>query len=220
MDRTCERTPASLSDSVQRQLNMYALAAGAAGVSLLALANPAEAKIVYKYVNLRAVNYQLSPLGEVVAPFGIYEAFSAVSTYVYWARESFNPATLGARFMRGGTSSWNVAALTKGAQIDSKAHWGGTRGLMATYGPYGGGTFKHHRGGFQFGRPAFVGFKFETNGKTHYAGPALPYGSGKGPWSSTYTQLLSTTPTRRSPTSQSRPGRLKACRTITHLPGT
>lgn len=41
------RKTANLSDSVQRQLNKYALAAGAAGVGVLALGQMAEAKIVY-----------------------------------------------------------------------------------------------------------------------------------------------------------------------------
>ena len=45
------RTPSKLSESVRHQLNSYALAAGAAGVSLLALAGPAEAKIVYTPVH-------------------------------------------------------------------------------------------------------------------------------------------------------------------------
>ena len=45
MKRT--RTPSTLSDSVHHRLNMYALAASAAGVGVLALASPAEAKIVY-----------------------------------------------------------------------------------------------------------------------------------------------------------------------------
>jgi hypothetical protein len=48
MNRTPRpRKTAKLSDSVHQQVNMYALAAGAAGVSLLALAPLAEAKIVY-----------------------------------------------------------------------------------------------------------------------------------------------------------------------------
>ena len=41
------RTPSRLSDSVHRQLNMYALAASAAGVGMLALAQPAQAEIIY-----------------------------------------------------------------------------------------------------------------------------------------------------------------------------
>jgi hypothetical protein len=49
------RKPANLSRSINRQLNMYALAATTAGFSALALAQPAEAKIVYTpaHVNIR-----------------------------------------------------------------------------------------------------------------------------------------------------------------------
>jgi hypothetical protein len=45
------RIASSLSESVQRQLNMYALAASAAGVSLLALASPAEGRIIYTHIH-------------------------------------------------------------------------------------------------------------------------------------------------------------------------
>jgi hypothetical protein len=41
------RKTADLSDSVHRQLNMYALAASAAGVGVLALGQPAEVRIIY-----------------------------------------------------------------------------------------------------------------------------------------------------------------------------
>jgi hypothetical protein len=41
------RAPAGLSESLQRHLNAYALAASAAGVGVLALAQPADARIVY-----------------------------------------------------------------------------------------------------------------------------------------------------------------------------
>ena len=46
-DRTLARQPVVLSESTQRRLGMYALTASAAGVGMLALAKPAEAKIVY-----------------------------------------------------------------------------------------------------------------------------------------------------------------------------
>ena len=41
------RKPAKLPNSLHHQLNMYALAAGAAGVGMLALAPAAKAEIVY-----------------------------------------------------------------------------------------------------------------------------------------------------------------------------
>ena len=44
---TASRTPCALSPSLHHQLNLYALAASAAGVGVLALAPPAEGKVVY-----------------------------------------------------------------------------------------------------------------------------------------------------------------------------
>ena len=46
------RKTATLSDSVHHQLSIYALAAGAASVGMLALAKPAEGKIVYTPANV------------------------------------------------------------------------------------------------------------------------------------------------------------------------
>jgi hypothetical protein len=43
--------PANLAESVHQRLNMYSLGVGAAGVSLLALTQPSEAKIVYTKVH-------------------------------------------------------------------------------------------------------------------------------------------------------------------------
>jgi hypothetical protein len=41
------RTSVQLSKSLHHRLNAYALASGAAGVGMLAMAQPAEAKIIY-----------------------------------------------------------------------------------------------------------------------------------------------------------------------------
>ncbi len=54
------RTPAQLLDSTNRRLNMYTLSATAAGVGVLALAQPAEAKIVY------------TPIHRIIGPNGYY----------------------------------------------------------------------------------------------------------------------------------------------------
>ena len=45
--RSRPRKTAKLSESIHHQLNMYAIAASAAGVGMLALAQPAEARIIY-----------------------------------------------------------------------------------------------------------------------------------------------------------------------------
>src|SRR5579863_2958194 len=49
------RKTAKFSKSVSHQLNAYSLAAGAAGVSLLALAQPAEARIIYTTAHVKIV---------------------------------------------------------------------------------------------------------------------------------------------------------------------
>jgi hypothetical protein len=56
------RKTANLSESVHHQLNMYALAASAAGVSLLALAPSAEGKIVYTPAHVNLPGGQPFPL--------------------------------------------------------------------------------------------------------------------------------------------------------------
>jgi hypothetical protein len=50
------KTASNLSESVRHQLNMYALAASAAGVGVLALVQSSEAKIVYTAANKKFVN--------------------------------------------------------------------------------------------------------------------------------------------------------------------
>src|SRR5579863_90921 len=47
MKRSSSRPAADLSESLCKQLSMYGLAATAAGVSLIAFAHPAEAKIIF-----------------------------------------------------------------------------------------------------------------------------------------------------------------------------
>ena len=49
------RKPVVLSESAERRLGMYAVAAGAAGVTMLALAVPAEARIVYTPTHVKLV---------------------------------------------------------------------------------------------------------------------------------------------------------------------
>jgi hypothetical protein len=52
-ERALPRKSVILSESTQKRLAMYALAAGAAGVGVLALAQPSEAKIVYTPAKIR-----------------------------------------------------------------------------------------------------------------------------------------------------------------------
>jgi hypothetical protein len=71
--------PSKLSDPIQRRLNMYALAASAAGIGMLASPNAAEAKIVYTPTNVQItpnngfVNMDVNNDG--TPDFGFYNYF-------------------------------------------------------------------------------------------------------------------------------------------------
>jgi hypothetical protein len=85
MTRTARpRNSAHLSDSVQQQLNKYALAAGAAGVGVLALAQSAEAKIVYTPTHTSIGPNQTIPLDlnhDGVADFGLTDKYQRSNPY-------------------------------------------------------------------------------------------------------------------------------------------
>jgi hypothetical protein len=66
------RRTSKLSESVHQRLNMYAAAAGAAGVGLVGLGHPAEAKIIYTPANVQlpiGTNYYLDVNNDGVYDF-------------------------------------------------------------------------------------------------------------------------------------------------------
>jgi hypothetical protein len=163
------RTPSNLPESVEQRLNAYALAAGAAGVAMLAV-SAAQAEVVYTpasvTVSLSGPNYYLfNPVPPDRAPFLMVAGFT--SPGLYWDTLGFNPYTSGARFVKGPYSNWSIMPLKKGDEIGPGHPFGSFRGFIATYGPYGGGTYKRHRG-FRFGQTNYIGFKFLIDGQTHY----------------------------------------------------
>jgi len=75
---------ASLSDSIQQQLNKYALAAGAAGVGVLALGHPAEAKVVYTPADTKITPDHLIPLdinNDGIVDFQFKDVYQKSRTY-------------------------------------------------------------------------------------------------------------------------------------------
>ena len=54
-ERFLPRKPVVLSESTQRRLGMYALSATATGVGILAMAQPADAKIIYTPAHTKVV---------------------------------------------------------------------------------------------------------------------------------------------------------------------
>ncbi len=77
------RTPCKLSESLHQRLNSYALAASAAGVSLLALAQPAEGKIIYTKAHQQIppnTQFNLDLDHDNITDFTLSNTYSVVST--------------------------------------------------------------------------------------------------------------------------------------------
>ena len=162
---------ADLAPLVHQRLNMYAFAAGAAGVSLLALTPNAEAKIVYTATNqtISTTNgVQIDLNGDGKVDFGFGATFHATSFGEYqegalFALASWHPnQILGVR-----EQGYNLgSALSAGAVIDPTRTFVAGRADMA-FGAYDGSTgvcggpwdnVKHH----------YLGLKFVIDGQYHY----------------------------------------------------
>jgi hypothetical protein len=170
MKRTA-RAPSQLSESMHKRLSAYTLAASAAGVGVLALTMPAEARIIYSPQTIKIDSPEctlFNPAGELKAPFCFGRIFTAPGSGSIWgAAIIVGLDTSGAGFVTAASNS--AAALKRGKAIGSMDRFQ-NRGLgyLATSGPFFGGTSNNHRGGFQFGHPAFLGISFPIRHRNHY----------------------------------------------------
>jgi len=175
MKRSSEshKIPSKLSDSVHQHLSMYTLAAGAAGVGVLALAQPAEAKIVYTPAKLQLMNQHqvfidLNHDGNNDFSFyGVSISRRSISTFFF--RLTISPA-------QQGNAIWGVesdehascaASLHAGTRVGPKRpfqdnrlvlfDWSGGPNGGTAYCPWGGKT-----------ETAYLGVKFSIKGQPHF----------------------------------------------------
>jgi hypothetical protein len=169
------RKTASLSESVHQQLSMYALASGAAGVGLLALAQPAEAKIVYTPANVAigyggVQTYHLDLNHDGIADFSIA---ATVRGYACGNRGTlifglFAKAAAGNGAIPKGKVPLD-AALLAGASIGPAQHFFGGKGTMAYWRHnYGGECHPNQARGYWQNANAYLGLTFKISGQTHY----------------------------------------------------
>jgi len=170
------RKTANLSESIHQQLSMYALAAGAAGVGMLALAQSSEAKIVYtpahKQLPLnRVLNLDLNH--DRISDFQFFLNSRHTSAGVLYSLivQPGQPNQLSNRVVMAAGDLICAAALPKGARISSKNKFylgpiemfirqvfstGGT----ASYCPWRKISGK---------KQAYLGLEFSIKGKVHFA---------------------------------------------------
>ena len=180
------RATAELSKYLNHQLNMYAVAAGAAGVGMLALAQPSEAKIVYTPANVQIVGKANLDLNNDGITDFEFCAISDSRSFSYCSKQrgrrtlagkhppspffsdlTILPATAQNEIWGHLTfrQSPTASALPAGVRVGPKGKFSPGHRVMATW-FYGGTT--HYGGPWGNAQHRYLGLKFFIKGKVHY----------------------------------------------------
>jgi len=188
--------PANVRDSLHHHLHLYALAASAAGVSMLALAQPGEAEIIYTPANVTIgpnQHYDLDLNGDGITDFTI-KAFGKYFPPVTYINSLFvkHPPQgneVAAHLAFGGYQHGGVHhfayALSSGLPISKQArHFSGGRATMTwncacDAGGFFAGSWLSRPSGFGLSN-RYLGFKFKINGEVHYGWARLSYSTLTG----------------------------------------
>jgi hypothetical protein len=165
----------NLPESILQHLNMYAIAAGAAGVGVLALAQPVEAKIVYTPAHVvigidekYSIDLNHDGISDLVIGQFCFHSFAVFCNLYGTLREGNG--------IEGGQHNDLAAALKAGANI------GNTR----QFSPYDTVFMAHSvNGKFQWGHwhyaeARYLGVEFRISGKKHFGWARLKNSSGQG----------------------------------------
>jgi hypothetical protein len=163
------RKTACLSYSLQQRLNGYALAAGAAGVGVLALAESADAKVVYTpahHVIHRGSHFALDLNHDGIPDFDINhrsgcttDGFCQTALYAMGAPYSGN-SVVGTRRVFDFAS-----ALKPGTRIGPKQPW---LGFAMYYRFRSVNSYGRCSGSWTDIKDRYLGFRFLIKGKIHY----------------------------------------------------
>ena len=147
-------------DSLHQHLHMYALAASAAGVSMLALAQPSEAEIIYKPADMNTP-FSLDLTGGGTVDFKVADIGLGSSNFL-WVTAAYK----GNGVVGSGSSAF---ALSAGAQIGPSANFS-SNALMAWGEAEGTGrSFEWHCfGRWKNVKKHYLGLRFMINGEVHY----------------------------------------------------
>ena len=176
------KTPSQLPESLHQRLNAYALAACAAGVGVLALTRPAEARIIYTPSHVSISQNSTIPLD--MNHDGIND-FSFSNFYAGWTNSG-----VGAMLLKGaqGNGFWastnSAAALPAGVSIGLKGSfrgYGAMANMFQTFGSFQSwGPWVNVKG-------RYLGLKFVIKAKIHFGWARLNVTNGHGGFSGTLT---------------------------------
>jgi hypothetical protein len=189
MNRTTRpRTMSKLNDSTHRLLESYALAATAAGVGVLALAPPGEAKIVYTpahHVLKTGTSYNLDLNHDKVVDFTLKDVAASDTDSAWWSLSASPAKGNGARgFKTLQGPSW-ASALKPGAVIGGNRQYFPGKVMAFALVTEGGSTFVD--GSWVSVKQRYLGLKFYVGKKVHYGWARLNVSSKVGSISATLT---------------------------------
>jgi len=184
--RSAPRKAASLPKSLSHKLNMYALAASAAGVGVLALTSPAEGKIVYTPAHKSIIPNHTIPLDlnhDGIIDFAIH--FSLRTQDAVLRIRTINSSNEVIAGYTGSFGTFGAVALHAGSNISSSSNFrNGRAGLMVGLeGTRGGEGSYYSIGHWRNVRNRYLGLKFFVKGKAHYGWARLnvkAHAYGKG----------------------------------------
>lgn len=185
------RRTADLSESIHRQLNMYALAASAAGVSLLALARTADAKIIYTPAHQvigahHSYNIDLNHDG--TTDFTIANSVSACTDFCFFELRQQPAVGNSALGYILGSGFLLDSALKSGARIGAgRPFKKGTAAMAVVRANYYTSNRTIAYGAWVNVKDRFLGLKFQIKGKTHYGWARLMVKVSKTTISATLT---------------------------------
>ena len=170
------RKPSPLSASVHRQLNLYALAAGATGVAMLAGSPSAEAEVLFTSAHYVITTHRKITIDLNHDGIGDF----VISNHSFCSDicgRTLRALPIGAgnkvEGVKGLILTYYASALARGAQIGPAANFSGK--LMAA-----SGTEYGYAGQWQNVADRYLGLKFSINGSIHYGWARFSVTSGSG----------------------------------------
>lgn len=167
------RAAAEVSQSLNHQLNMYALAASAAGIGVLALPLPAEAKIIYTPADVYIRFGQMVPLDvnhDGVNDFAFSNvSFSGATFYSVLRAGGFEGNAIVRQYVGG--KYGGLSDLRAGVSVGPKRRFSHSSGPgMAEYcvGPYCHSFLDPWAHGGKGAKNRYLGLKLTIKGKVHY----------------------------------------------------
>lgn len=159
----------AIGEKLDKKLKAYSVAAGAAGVGLLALAQPAQAEIVYTPAHIRfmtTASRSIDMTHNGINEFRFVDAAdlgSGSTTFVFAVGLHGGDGLL-VRPNIVGKEAW---PLPLGARIGPSELFSNSAAMAAAYHGSGGGTW---------GKNRYLGLKFQLNGQEHYGWAELSIG--------------------------------------------